>query len=373
MARKQKAAPSPIIKDRIARCRREMKRKKISAYLISKPMDYYYLTGFTGEDSAVLLTPREVHMISDGRFATTLDQECPWARRWMRQLLLNDEIAKVCQQLKLRTLAIQPDALTLDDYDQLRKLHKGTRFTKAPDILGEMRKVKDGSELAILRRAIRTAEGAFEAMCASIRIGQTEEQLAARLEYEMRLRGASGRSFPSIVAEGPNAALPHAHPGKRKVKRGSAVLFDWGARQPYYCSDLTRVICIGSIPPKIAEIYDITLQAQLKAIKAVKPGARMCDVDKVARDHITEAGYGKEFGHGLGHGLGLNVHEAPSLSWRSKERLAEGMVVTVEPGIYLPGVGGVRVEDDIVVTASGCRVLSKLNKDLQAAVIKPVR
>jgi Xaa-Pro aminopeptidase len=207
-------------------------------------------------------------------------------------------------------------------------------------------------------------------MCDSIRVGQTELEMAARLEYEMKRRGASAPSFPTICAEGPNAALPHACPGQRKVKRGSAILLDWGACVGGYCSDLTRMIFVDTIPRKIREIYGIVLEAQLRAISAIRPGERMCDVDAVARDHITEAGFGKEFNHGLGHGLGMEVHEAPSLSWRSKEKLEAGMIVTVEPGIYLPGVGGVRIEDEILVTPTGRRVLSRLSKTLEDSVIR---
>ena len=217
--------------------------------------------------------------------------------------------------------------------------------------------------------AIRVAEEAFRAMGKTIRVGQTEIELAARLEYEMKRRGSSSPAFDSIVAVDANAALPHACPGKRKVRRGSMILFDWGATYRFYRSDLTRVVFVGSIPRTIRRIYQIVLEAQQRAIAAIRPGQKMCDVDAVARNHIAEAGYKKEFGHGLGHGLGLDVHEAPALSWRSSEELQAGTVVTVEPGIYLPGVGGVRIEDDVLVTPTGCRILSRLTKDLKSAVL----
>jgi Xaa-Pro aminopeptidase len=227
--------------------------------------------------------------------------------------------------------------------------------------------------MTALTKSLRVAEEAFQAMRKSVRVGQTELELAARLEYEMKRRGSSQPAFPTICAEGPNAALPHAQPGPRKVKRGSAILFDWGATVGGYCSDLTRMLFVGSIPRKVGELYGVALEAQERAIAAIRPGRRMCDIDAVARDCITDAGYGKEFGHGLGHGLGLNVHEAPSLSWRSKEKLEAGMVVTVEPGIYLPGVGGVRIEDDVVVTSTGSRVLSRLGKTPQGSVVRAGR
>ncbi len=376
MAKKAKGKarrPSPVIVDRLARCRREMKKKRIKAYLVSNPQDYFYLIGFTGEDSAILITPRDVHVISDGRFDEAINIECPWTKRWMRKGLLNDEIAKVTKTLNVRSMAVQHDHMTTADHDTLRKLNKSTRLTKAPPITEKMRRLKSKDELGALGKSLRVMEEAFVTMLDSIRIGQTELEMAARLEYEMKRRGASGPSFPTICAEGPNGALPHAHPGNRKVKNGSAILFDWGAVVGGYCSDLTRMVFVGSIPRTLGVVYRIVYEAQQRAIADIRPGRRMCDVDAVARNYIKEAGYGEEFNHGLGHGLGINVHEPPSLSWRSKEKLEAGMVVTVEPGVYLPGVGGIRIEDDVVVTPTGCRTLSRLSNKLEDAVIRPRR
>ncbi|MEK6675542.1 MAG: Xaa-Pro peptidase family protein [Planctomycetota bacterium] len=361
--------PSPLVVDRLRRCRQEMKRKKIAAFLISNQPDYFYLTGFTGEDSALLLTQKDVHILSDGRFDEAMNQECPWVTRWMRKGSLNAEIAKACTELRLRSVFVQPEVVTLGEQADLRKLAKKTRFSSAPPVVGKLRRIKDETELAIMRKAIRIAEDAFLSVRSRIRVGQTELELAALLEYEMKMRGASAASFATICAEGVNAALPHAHAGNRKIKKGSAILFDWGARVGGYCSDLTRVVFVGSIPPRIGQVYRVVLDAQEKAIRAIKPGRKMCDVDAVAREAIKAAGFGEQFNHGLGHGLGLDVHEPPSLSWRSTEPLEAGMLVTVEPGVYLPGVGGVRIEDDVLVTPTGCRVLSNLPKRLDDMVI----
>ncbi len=369
MASTKQTKPDPTIAGRIARCREAMAKRNIGAYLITQHMDSYYLTGFTGEDSAILVTPRAVHVISDSRFEEAIGDEIPWAKKHLRKFLLTDEIGKVCRKLKLERLAIQPDGMTVDTQAALRKQAKPTSIVKAPPLVNEMRKSKDEQELKALDHAIAVAQDAFVATCQSIRPGQTEREMAARLEYEMRVRGASGRAFETIVAEGANASHPHAHAGDREVKKGSAILFDWGAVVGFYRSDLTRCVFVDSIPSRIREIYKIVLDAQMAGIEAIRPGERMCDVDAVARNLIKKAGYGKHFGHGLGHGLGLDVHEAPSLSWRSEELLAPGMVVTVEPGIYLPGVGGVRIEDDVLVTENGYRVLSDLKKDLDSAVL----
>ena len=369
MSKRNVHGPSAVIAERLTRCRRKIKACGAGAFLVSNHADYFYLTGFTGEESAVMITPREVHLLTDGRFTEEIKAEVPWARSWLRRGFLNDEIVKACKELKIKKLAVQSGHFTVGDHAELKKRNQATRLLVAPPIIGTMRRLKDDGEVAAMRKAIRVAEDGYTAMLATIRVGQTELEMAARLEYEMKRRGASSPAFPTICAEGPNAAVPHAHPGLRKVKRGSAVLFDWGAQVGRYCSDLTRMVFVGSIPPKLGEVYRIVLDAQLAGIAAVKPGRRMCDVDAAARKIITDAGYGDAFTHGLGHGLGLDVHEPPSLSFRSKEELEPGMIVTVEPGIYLPGVGGVRIEDDILVTAKGRRVLTALDKSLEGAVV----
>lgn len=365
--------PSAVIGARLKECRKQMKKHRISAYLVTNPPDYFYLTGFTGEDSAALITPRDVHLITDGRFDESSKTECPWARVWLRKGMLHDEIAKACQELKIRSAAFQPEHLKVADHTSLKKANKSTRLVGAPPVVTKMRRIKSTAELSEMQKALRVAEEAFIALLGRIRVGMTEIDLAALLEYEMKVRGASRPAFPTICAEGANAALPHAQPGRRRVKVGSALLLDWGARVDGYCSDLTRMVFVGSIPPKIKEVYAIVLEAQKRAIADIRPGRRMCDVDATARNFVKEAGFGEAFNHGLGHGLGLDVHEAPSLSWRSKEKLEAGTVVTVEPGVYLPGDGGVRIEDDVLVTPRGARILSRLGKELNGAVIRAVR
>lgn len=369
MAKTKSKGPSPIVKSRLAACREKMREKGVSALLVTHPPDYFYLIGFTGEVSAVLIRQKDVHVISDMRFDESINLECPWVTRWMRKGWLNDEIAKVCEKLKLETLWLQFDRVTAGDLKSLKKKAPDTRFKEAPSIVSPMRSIKEKVEVDSIVKAIEVAEDAMLALRKTIRIGQTELEIAARLEFEMKSRGASAPSFGTISAEGENAALPHAHAGHRKLKKGSLLLLDWGARVNNYCSDLTRVFFMGTISPKFREVYRIVLEAQQSAIAAIRPGKRMNEIDAVARDFIKDAGYGDHFDHGLGHGLGLEVHESPSLSWRSKEPLAEGMLVTVEPGVYLRGLGGVRIEDDVLVTKTGARVLSKIDKSLEGAVL----
>jgi len=371
MAKKRvsRRGPSPTIKRRLEACRARMRKEGISAFLVTNRPDQWYLTGFTGEDGGVLITKKDVCLLTDSRFQTSRRKEAPWAKAVFRKFTNEQELGKLAKKLRFRKLAIQPEYLPLGTCNAFRKAVKPAKVVAAPNIVGDLRLHKDAAELKLLRASISIAEKAFLRTIRKIRVGHTELDIAARLEYEMKVLGSSRPGFETIVAEGPNAALPHAFPGKRKVRKGSHIIIDWGAYVGWYCSDLTRVVFVDRVPRKIRELYGIALEAQLRGIEAIRPGARMCDVDAVARKWIKKAGYGKYFGHGLGHGLGIDVHEAPSLSWRSTAELEPGMVVTVEPGIYVPGVGGVRIEDDVLVTEKACRVLSSLTKDLDELVV----
>jgi len=266
---------------------------------------------------------------------------------------------------------VQGEALTLRQRDNLaRDLTKAklkTRLVTIDDVVVNARNIKDAREIQIIEQAIAVAEHGFAMIKANLQLGTTENELASLLVHEMRKRGAWDAAFNVIVGAGPNASLPHYRPGDVKIQSNTAVLVDWGALVGGYRSDLTRMILVGSIPPAIKEIYRVVLDAQLAAIAAIKPGKTGKQIDQVARAVIRKAGYGKNFGHGLGHGVGRDIHETLSFSRLSKTVLEPGMVMTVEPGIYLPGVGGVRLEDDILVTAEGCRVLSHLPKDFESA------
>lgn len=361
--------PPSIVRDRLKALRQALVRHKLPALLITNRADHIHLTGFTGEDSAVLITRSSVHLISDGRFATSIRQEAPWAKASLRKGTLIEEITKVVRGYALASVALQPESLSVADRAALAKGLRGIRLVDAPPLYRELRICKGADELALINKAARIAEAAYRAMLKTLRLGQTELEIAARLEYEMKRRGSTTPAFDSIVAINANAALPHAVPGTRRLKRGCTLLIDWGATYRFYRSDLTRTVFIGSIPPKMREVYTLVLAAQMKAIRAIRPGVAMCDVDAVARRHIADSGYGEFFNHGLGHGLGLDVHEPPSVRWTSKETFREGMVVTVEPGVYLPGVGGVRIEDDVLVTRNGNRLLTRLTKDAASAVL----
>jgi len=236
-------------------------------------------------------------------------------------------------------------------------------------VLSDLRAIKDAFEIRAIRKSVKLQEEAMEATLPQLEVGQTETEVAAILEYEMRWRGADGPSFQTIAAARANGSKPHARPGSTRTASSRPLLIDWGARLDGYCSDMTRTFCFGRWPKVMREIYEVTLEAQIAACEAVRPGITGAELDAVARDIIEAAGYGDRFGHSLGHGIGLDVHEMPRIAKTAKAALEPGMIVTIEPGIYLPGVGGVRIEDDVLVTERGGKNLSRLPKDIEWATL----
>lgn len=356
---------------RVERLTARLRAAGADALLVTNPRDIRYLTGFVGDDSWALVPARgkRITVLSDFRFREQIAREAPHVATRMRKAGLAEELAKVAEAARLGTIAFQTEYTSVALRKTLVKHLGAKRLTDAGEGLLAQRAVKDEAEVAAIEKALGIQERAFESLCETIEPGQSETEIAASLEYLMRSEGADGTSFPSIVAADANGSLPHAIPGPSKVRRGGAILIDFGARWGGYCSDLTRVVALGKMSPRMREVYRIVLDAQLAAIDAIAPGKTFKAVDGVARNLIKKAGYGKEFGHSLGHGIGLDIHEEPRLSARAEGQLEPGHVVTVEPGIYLPGVGGVRIEDDVLVTPSGYRVLSRLPKDLESAII----
>jgi Xaa-Pro aminopeptidase len=271
--------------------------------------------------------------------------------------------------MKVHHLGIEAGSMSVELRDALASKIPKSEFFPTSGWVEKLRMVKDQGEIARTRQACQQAARAFEVVRALLTKEMTELQVAAELEYQARRFGAKGLSFPPIVAVGPRAALPHATPTSRKVGESDFLLIDWGAHEGLYVSDLTRILVTGKISPKLRKVYDVVLQAQLAAIQAIAPGVSCEQVDAVARNMIAEAGFGKRFGHGLGHGTGLEVHEGPRLSQGQSTVLKAGMFVTVEPGIYLPGWGGVRIEDDVLVTRTGHEVLTTVPKQLEQCLV----
>ena len=362
MSKQKVAIPAPY-DGRIAELRAEISRRRLDGYLIINRMDQYWLTGFTGEDGMVLVTARAVVLLTDGRFSEAADIEAPYAKKVLRKLRTSEVTAREICRYKLDRLGFDPGQMNVGEHTELKKHLKPIRLVAAAGLASGMRVQKDAGEVEATRRAIDVAQKAFDRLREWIKPGQTERQLAARLEFEMKMLGAQGPSFPSIVAVGANSSLPHYEPGDGVVTENDPILIDWGAQVNWYSSDLTRMIWPGKTPPKMVEINRVVHEAHDRAIAAVRPGITAHEIDKAARDHITKAGYGEQFGHALGHGMGLDVHEGPRIGQGTQTVIEPGMIFTIEPGIYLPGVGGVRIEDDVLVTEHGCEVLTSMAID----------
>ncbi len=346
----------------------KIRNVKADAVLVTSFHNVTYLTGFTGEDSYLLVTLDGATLVSDRRFTIQLAEECPDLDLVIRgpgQLML-PTVAGVIVDVKIDRLAIESGSMTVGTQQTLAELAPSIHFVITSDLVEGLRAVKDKTEIDATRLACDQAARAFRATRALLKPDTTEKQVAAELEYQARQFGAKRLSFPPIVAVGPRAALPHANPTDRQLRESDFTLIDWGADSGLYLSDLTRMVVTGRLSQKFRKVYQIVLDAQLAAIKAIRPGANGEQVDKVARDIIDAAGFGKYFSHGLGHGTGLEIHEAPRMAaGQDKVVLEPGMIVTVEPGIYLPDWGGVRIEDDILVTKNGHEVLTDVPKQLE--------
>ncbi|MEM6458127.1 MAG: aminopeptidase P family protein [Planctomycetota bacterium] len=358
--------------DRVHAVRKRLLAAGFDALLVVNPVDIRYLTGFVGDDSWLVVPARRGRptVLSDSRFEEQIGREAPHVGVVMRKKSLVEELDKLTDRRNLRRVAVQEAYVTVGRFGAIAKKLGRRRVVAWDDGLLTQRAVKTDDEVKLIRKAAKVQQRAFLELRDFIEPGQKESEVAAYLEYRMRALGADGVSFPSIVAADANAALPHAIPGPRKLKKNGLVLIDWGAKFRGYCSDMTRVVGLGGMSRKMREVYRVVLEAQQAGIDAVRPGAKLTDVDAAARKVITDAGYGEQFGHGLGHGLGLDIHEAPRLSPLAGDGVLEpGHVVTVEPGVYLPGVGGVRIEDDVLVTPRGKRVLTDLPKSLESAIL----
>jgi Xaa-Pro aminopeptidase len=352
--------------------REAMNGLKLDALLLTTPADLTYLTDFTGEDSVGIITAKEIILVTDFRYREQAEKEAGWVKLIIREGKMSEALAQALKLGKVKRVGFEANGATFAEIHAIDKAAtdpdkaKSLELVPLENVLIGIRKVKDDHEIALIRKSVEIAEEAYTAIVGLIKPGLTENYLAGQLIMELRSRGASDSSFPVIVASGANSSLPHYRPGDAVVKRDEPLLIDWGAIYRGYCSDLTRTLMIGRVSPLMKKIYNIVLEAQMAAIEFLRPGVTTREADRVARDVIEKAGYGEQFGHGLGHGIGLQIHELPALRKIGEEdELRPGMIVTVEPGIYLPGEGGVRIEDDVLITHSGREVLSNLDKSFE--------
>lgn len=351
--------------------RHAIKKVEADALLVTNFTNVTYLTGFTGDDSFMLVWPDGEVVLSDFRYTTQLGEECPDVEIAVRKPAVSmvELLEKVVKGAKITRLGVEAHSMTLSLREKIAEKLPKVEIVHTSEMVEQLRQIKDKGEIGRIRRAIWQAEKAFGVLRATLQPDNTEKEIANALEHQMRLFGSRNRGFQSIIAVGPRAALPHAVPTERRVHESDFILVDWGADEGLYRSDLTRVLVTGRLSPKFQRIYNIVLKAQTKAIAAIRPGAVCEDIDRIARQVIANAGFARYFGHGLGHGVGIDIHEVPRLAAKCKTVLKPGMVVTVEPGIYLPNWGGVRLEDDVLVTRKGHEVLTAVPKRLEDAVL----
>lgn len=334
---------------------------------VSGPANQYFSglsTSFMEISSAIMVSQTEAHFMCDFRYTEQAREE---VKSFEIEEITGDVLIRSGEHLNkigASRVAFDPAGVTHDEYGRLEKSFEGALVANGT-LANGMRLVKEESEIDLLRAASSLAEGVLADVIPTLEAGIPEREVAAQFEYEFKKRGASGPSFDTIALFGPKSSLPHGEPGAKRLAKGDVMLFDFGCRLDGYCSDMTRTYVFQESPGDwFDEIYAVTLDAQLQALDAVMPGRTGREIDAIARDIISDAGYGEYFGHGLGHGVGIEIHEAPRLNAHSETVMQPGMIVTVEPGIYLPGKGGVRIEDLVVVRDGGCEFLTSMPKDL---------
>lgn len=348
---------------RTRRLREELSREGWAGILVTDLTDVRYLTGLDSSNAALVVTADRTVLATDFRYVSAASQFAGIEVRQINQALFSQLGAVLEEVVGSGAVAYSPGAMSHRSFMQLDVPASIT--LRADDMtVGRLRRIKDSGELASIRRAASLLEGAYELVAAAGLAGRSEREVAWMIERHLREAGASALSFDSIVAGGVNGALPHHHPGDDLIPQDTLVTIDIGCVVDGYCSDCTRTFAVGQPSNELLDIHAVTLEAQVASLEAVRPGMLGRDVDMVARAIIEQAGFGDRFGHGLGHGVGLQVHEGPRLARPSEDVLEAGMVVTVEPGIYLPGVGGVRIEDLVVVTEDGYEVLTHYPKAL---------
>ena len=343
---------------------------KIDALLVSAPPNVRYLSGFTGDNGLLLVTPGATPdaqtLFTDPRFTIQAAEECNCQVKIVTKTPLDQGALQTISRKRIKRVGFEASRMLYEVYQRIEKsLPRGVTLKPIGPVVDRLRTLKSDDEIARIRRSVITNSEAFEKATRSIRPGARESSIAAELEYQMRRLGAEKPAFETIVAFGSRSALPHAQPTARKLANDELLLIDMGACQDGYMSDMTRVLFLGTPSSRVRGMYNAVLKAQLAAIDAVRPGVTAAHVDRAARRVLEAEGLGKEFVHSTGHGLGLEIHEGPRLGRRDKTKLEPGMAITIEPGAYIRDFGGIRIEDTVLVTRNGCEVLTPTSKELR--------
>ncbi len=349
---------------RLRTVRAKMTEAQLPALYITNATNRRYLSGFEGSSGALLITADDAWLLTDFRYMQQAPKQTPHMEVLEHKPFLLETIKELLQAKQIRALGFEAATITYGAYVQLKSTLDGIECIPTARIVENMRMIKDALEVAIIRRAARLADEAFHHILQTLRPGVREREVALELEWFMRKQGATSASFEIIVASGERSALPHGIASERELRSGEFIKLDFGALLDGYCSDLTRTVMLGQPTDKHREMYHLVAKAQQHALDSIKPGMSGQTADAFARDMITAAGYGALFGHGTGHGFGMEIHEDPRLNNKSQTILEPGMTVTVEPGIYVPEFGGVRIEDDILITQTGIEILTSSPKSL---------
>lgn len=343
--------------------RESFSKNGIDGMLITSGYNRRYITNFTGTAGVAVVSAEKAVFITDFRYVEQANEQIEEFEIVQHKGLIIEEIAKQVERLGIKNLGFEQQHVTFAEFASYNKSIQ-VQLVPVSDVVEKLRLIKTDSEIKILKEAAKIADAAFEHILTFIRPGVTELDVSNELEFFMRKQGAVSSSFDIIVASGYRSALPHGVATQKTIEKGELVTLDFGAYYKGYCSDITRTVAVGDVSDQLKTIYNVVLQAQLRGMSGIKAGMTGKEADALTRDYISEKGYGEYFGHSTGHGLGMEVHEGPALSVRSDTLLQPGMVVTVEPGIYIANVGGVRIEDDTVVTLEGNESLTHSTKEL---------
>lgn len=348
---------------RVNKVRERLNEENIEALLVTNMYNLRYLTNFTGTTGLAVITKDEAYFVTDFRYTEQATEEAKGFEVVKNEGSIYEEVARIIKENQIENIAFEENDISYAIYKKLDELFDA-ELVAISGLVKKIREVKSEEEIQTIQKAVEITEKAYDYILGIVEPGITEIDLANKLDFYMRNLGASGVSFETIVASGVRSAMPHGVASDKKIEEGDMITIDFGCIYNGYVSDMTRTFALGDPGEKLKEAYEIVRQANEKVIEEVKAGMTGAEVDKVARDYITEQGYGENFGHSTGHGIGLEVHEGPGINSRNKEALVPNNVITNEPGIYLPGLGGIRIEDDLVVTKEGNQNLMKLSKEL---------
>lgn len=349
--------------NRLSKLQAVLIEEELDAILVTSPYNLRYVSNFTGTAGLALVTQEKAFFITDFRYTKQAADQAKGFEVLRHVGPIFKEVARLVDELKITTLGFEDAYVSFRSHDELEAL-VASDLVPASGIIEELREVKDAEEIATIKAACAISDAAFTYILDHIKPGVKEIDIANKLDFFMREKGATGVSFETIVASGYRSAMPHGVASEKVIEQGDFVTLDFGCYYKGYVSDMTRTVSVGEPDPKLKEIYAIVLEAQLRVNAAVKAGMTGIEVDSVARDYITEKGYGENFGHSNGHGIGLEIHEGPNTSQKAPKTLVPNNVITNEPGIYIEGLGGVRIEDDLLITENGNEILTFSPKEL---------